>query len=64
MRISPVSIIIFLGFLANLRYGLSEDYHEYQIDFDNIGEPVRNFWYSTGKVKNFQNGEKINTIHE
>ena len=52
-----MSIIIFLGFLTNLRYGLSEDYHEYQIDFDNIGQPVRNFWYSTGQVRNFQKGE-------
>ena len=58
MRISPVSIIIFLGFLANLRYGLSEDYHEYQIDFDNIGEPVKNFWYSTGQVRTSQNEKK------
>ena len=57
MRISPVSIIIFLGFLTNLRYGLSEDYHEYHIDFDNIGQPVRNFWYSTGQILNFQKGE-------
>ena len=62
MRNNTVSIIILSWcFLANLRFGLGVDHHEYQIDFDNPGERVKNFWYSTGEL--WENGEWI-CIHE
>ena len=51
-------IILLSGcFLANLRFGLGVDHHEYQIDFENPGQQVKNFWYSTGEHR--ENGEQI-----
>ena len=46
-----MTIVILLCFLTNPRLGLGEDHHEVQIDFDNSGERVKNFWYSTGKME-------------
>lgn len=46
-----MSIIIYsCCFLVKHRFGLGVDHHEYRIDFDNPGERVKNFWYSTGEL--------------
>ena len=47
-----MTIVILPCFLTNPRLGRGVDHHEFQIDFDNFGERVKNFWYSTGEMEN------------